>query len=91
MAEQGPGHKKNLLQDLALEAGDVPLPAGELMRPGQKGVCASMNKIIAGLPQTVPTAHVVSSQGWAGRPDHLHFTPAGCRELGRRRAETMLL
>jgi hypothetical protein len=22
--------------------------------------------------------------------DHLHFTPAGCRELGKRYAETML-
>ena len=25
-----------------------------------------------------------------GRPDHLHFTPAGYRELGKRYAETML-
>jgi hypothetical protein len=49
-----------------------------------------MNKIIGDLPNTIPTAHVVSSQGCASRPDHLHFAPAGYRELGKRYAETML-
>ena len=48
-----------------------------------------MNKIIAELPQTIRTAHVVSSAGCVSRPDHLHFTPEGYRELGRRYAETM--
>jgi hypothetical protein len=49
-----------------------------------------MNKIIDELPKTIPTAHIISSRGCAGRPDHLHFTPAGYRELGRRYADTML-
>jgi hypothetical protein len=49
-----------------------------------------MNKIIAKLPQTIPTAHFVSSDGCKGRPDRLHFTPGGYRELGRGYAKTML-
>lgn len=79
-----------LLQDLNLKAEDVPLLAGEVVNADQKGVCASMNKIIGDLPKTISTAHVVSSAGCAARPDHLHFTPAGYRELGRRYAQTML-
>ena len=49
-----------------------------------------MNAIIAGLPGVIPTAHVISSAGCEGRKDHLHFTPAGYRELGKRYAEVML-
>jgi alpha-L-fucosidase 2 len=80
----------NLIKDLNLKAEEVPLLAGELMDAEQKGACASMNEIIDDLPKTVPTAHVISSQGCTGRPDHLHFTPAGYRELGKRYAEKML-
>jgi hypothetical protein len=72
------------------ESEDVPLLAGELINEDQKGACASMNKIINELPSAIPTAHVVSSAGCAGRPDHLHFTPAGYRDLGKRYAETLL-
>jgi lysophospholipase L1-like esterase len=42
------------------------------------------------LPKTIPTAHIVSSAGCPCRPDHLHFTAAGYRELGTRYAQTML-
>ena len=80
----------NLIKDLNLNAEEVPLLAGELVSADQKGACASMNKIIDELPKTIPTAHVISSEGCAGRPDHLHFTPAGYRELGKRYAEKML-
>jgi alpha-L-fucosidase 2 len=79
-----------LLKDLNLKAEDVPLLAGGLVSADQKGACASMNKIIAELPKTIPTAHFVSSDGCAGRPDHLHFTPAGYRELGTRYGLKML-
>lgn len=79
-----------LLHDLNLKAVDVPLLAGGLVPADQNGACAGMNRIIAELPQTIPTAHYVSSDGCAGRPDHLHFTPAGYRELGRRYGVTML-
>ena len=80
----------SLLGDLNLKAEEAPLVAGELVGADQKGACASMNKIIGDLPKTIPTAHVISSAGCAGRPDRLHFTPAGYRELGKRYAETML-
>jgi len=81
---------ENLLKDLNLRAEDVPLLAGELMGADQQGACASMNETIADLPKVIPSAHVVSSQGCGGRPDHLHFTPEGYRELGKRYAEAML-
>lgn len=80
----------DLLHDLNLKAEEVPLLAGEVVSADQKGACASMNTIIDELPKTIPTAHVVSSKGCASRPDHLHFTAAGYRELGKRYAETML-
>ena len=80
----------NLLMDLNLKAEEVPLLAGELVNADQNGACAGMNRIIDDLPQTIPTAHVVSSKGCPGRPDHLHFTPEGYRELGARYAGEML-
>jgi hypothetical protein len=81
---------ERLLADLGLAAADVPLLAGGVVAADQQGKCASMNAIIADLPTTIPTAHFVSSDGCVGRPDHLHFTPEGYRELGRRYAQTML-
>lgn len=81
---------ENLLKDLALDAKKVPLLAGEVVNADQGGVCASMNKIIAKLPETIPTAHVVSSAGCTDGPDNLHFNAEGYRELGRRYAATML-
>lgn len=84
------GIYENLLRDLDLKADEVPLLAGEVVNADQGGVCASMNKIIDDLPKTIPTAHVISSKGCACRRDHLHFTPEGYRELGKRYAETML-
>lgn len=74
----------NLLKDLNLKAKKVPLLAGELVDAEQGGACASMNKIIATLPQTIPTAHVISSAGCTQRGDKLHFTAAGYRKLGER-------
>jgi len=79
-----------LLQDLKLKPEAVPLLAGEVVHAEQQGVCASMNAIIAELPQTIPTAQVISSRGCEVLPDRLHFSPAGYRELGKRYAETML-
>lgn len=84
------GIYENLLADLNLKADDVPLLAGEVVNADQGGACASMNQIIQRLPETIPTAHVVSSKGCACRRDHLHFTPEGYRELGKRYAEVML-
>jgi hypothetical protein len=49
-----------------------------------------MNSIIDELPKTIPTAQVISSAGCPSRPDHLHFAPAGYRELGKQYAEKKL-
>jgi hypothetical protein len=80
----------NLVKDLNLKADKVPLLAGELVNADQKGACASMNSIIATLPQTIPNSYIISSSGCASRPDHIHFAPAGYRELGTRYGIKML-
>jgi hypothetical protein len=81
----------DLIKDLNLNPQNVPLLAGEVVNADQHGACASMNKIIDELPETIPNSYVISSAGCAGRPpDQLHFAPAGYRELGKRYAETML-
>lgn len=80
----------NLIKDLNLKPEAVPLLAGELVGADQHGACASMNAIIDDLPKTIPNYYVISSTGCLGRPDHLHFTPAGYRELGKRYGEKML-
>jgi enterochelin esterase-like enzyme/lysophospholipase L1-like esterase len=81
----------DLIKDLSLNARTVPLLAGEVVNADEHGPCASMNSIIARLPETIPNSYVISSAGCPARPpDHLHFTPAGYRELGRRYAEKML-
>ncbi len=80
----------NLLADLGLEAGSVPLLAGEVVHADQGGVCASMNEIIRTLPQTIPNAYVIPSSGCAVARDNLHFSAAGYRQLGRRYAAQML-
>lgn len=81
---------ESLLKDLNLKAAEVPLIAGHVVGADQKGKCASMNTIIDELPKTIPTAHIVSSEGCEALKDQLHFSPAGYRELGRRYAEKML-
>ncbi len=81
---------EHMLKDLSLEASDVPLLAGEVVQAGGKGVCVAMNGWIDLLPRTIPTAHVVSSDGCTNGPDRLHFDAAGYRLLGRRYAEVML-
>jgi hypothetical protein len=80
----------NLIHDLNLKAESVPLLAGEVVHADQNGACASMNAIIAELPKAIPNARVISSAGCQSRRDHLHFTAAGYRELGKRYGEKML-
>ena len=84
------GIYNNLIKDLNLKAEEVPLLAGELVNADQKGACASMNSIIAELPQTIPNSYFISSSGCTCRPDHLHFNAAGYRQLGTRYGEKML-
>jgi Carbohydrate esterase, sialic acid-specific acetylesterase len=80
----------NLAIDLNLKTEAVPLLAGELVHADQKGACASMNVIIAELPNSIRNSHVISSAGCICRPDRLHFTAAGYRELGKRYGDKML-
>lgn len=79
-----------LLNDLGLTAEACPLLAGQVVGKGAKGSCAAMNDIIDTLPQVIPTAHVISSDGLDCQRDHLHFTSQSYRELGRRYAREMM-
>lgn len=80
----------NLMSDLNLNPGNVPLLAGELLSAEYNGKCAGFNQYIARLPAVIPTAHVISSDGCPGQPDGLHFSAEGYRLLGRRYGEKML-
>ena len=79
-----------LLKELGLQAKDCPLLIGELLQKDKGGICHAHNAVIARTPQTIPTAHVVSSADCSGAPDGLHFTAEGYRLLGKRYAEVML-
>lgn len=78
----------DMLTDLSLDAGSVPLLAGELFS-GEGNCCSIMNPIIGRLTETIPTAHVISSNGCTGQ-DAAHFNSSGYRELGKRYAVEML-
>ena len=80
----------NLIKDLNLNPKSVPLLAGEVVNADQEGVCASMNPIIATLPQKIPNSFVISSGGCTDGRDNLHFNAAGYREFGKRYAVKML-
>lgn len=80
----------SILSDLNLKPNSLPLLVGELVSEGQGGACASMNPVIQKLPETISSAHVISSEGCEAVSDRLHFSAAGYRELGKRYALTML-
>ncbi|MTI40423.1 sialate O-acetylesterase [Fulvivirga lutimaris] len=81
---------ENILRDLGLRNKDIPLLAGEMVSEEEGGKCASMNPIIATLPEVVPNAHVISSKDCEAVDDGLHFSAAGYRKLGMRYGEKML-
>ncbi|MFT4071431.1 MAG: sialate O-acetylesterase [Dysgonamonadaceae bacterium] len=80
----------NLITDLKLNPKKTPLLAGQLLSAEQGGKCASMNSIIATLPQVIPNSYIISSAGCTGVADGLHFTAEGYRLLGKRYGEKML-
>jgi hypothetical protein len=80
----------NLINDLNLKPGSVPLLAGELVNADQGGACASMNSIIGTLPQTIPNSFVIPSNGCTDSRDNLHFNAEGYRKFGKRYAAKML-
>ncbi|MCF0209326.1 MAG: hypothetical protein HUK07_07715, partial [Bacteroidaceae bacterium] len=81
---------KDLLTDLNLKAEEVPLLAGELVTEEMGGACWGHNSIIQTLPNTIPTAHVISAANLPQRGDGLHFTAHGYRVIGCRYATKML-
>lgn len=90
--EQWPSYVKkiygDMLTDLSLNANSVPLLAGELLS-ADGNCCSKMNPIIRTLPNTIPSAHIISSEGCTGF-DNAHFDSNGYRELGRRYGLEML-
>ena len=81
---------ENILGDLNLQAENVPLLAGGVVPADQNGKCAVMNEIIAKLPETIPTAHFIPSDGCLQGGDSLHFSAEGYEMLGYRYASKML-
>ncbi|MDD4969387.1 MAG: sialate O-acetylesterase [Paludibacter sp.] len=75
----------DILTELSLSADTVPLLSGEVL---YTGMFLAMNPIIRSLPNTVPTAHIISAEGLTG--DWGHFTSDGYRKLGIRYATKML-
>ncbi|MDR0473783.1 MAG: sialate O-acetylesterase [Treponema sp.] len=74
----------NLLSDLGIARGSIPLLAGEPIRWNKN--------LINELPAVSPQFHVIKSDGCEalGPGDEDHFSPAGMMELGKRYAEKML-
>lgn len=90
---QWPAKVKKIYADLINDLGlpdTIPLLAGEVVHADEGGVCASMNSIIATLPQTISNSYVISSIGCTDAADNLHFNSAGYRKLGIRYAIQML-
>ncbi|MCH7410541.1 sialate O-acetylesterase [Belliella sp. DSM 111904] len=79
-----------IVEDLGLDENSLPILAGEMVSAEQGGKCASMNAIIATLPQVIPNAYVISSENCEAVNDGLHFSATGYRELGRRYGKQML-
>ena len=77
---------ETLIEDLNLDPKKTPLLAGEVVNADVQGRSASMNEIIAKLPDVLPNSYVISSAGATTGFDHLHFDAAGYREMGRRYA-----
>lgn len=76
-----------MLEDLGLNAEDVPLLVGEVRHDG---FSSGHNAIIQQVPSVIPTAHVISSEGCESENDVYHFTVKGYKELGKRYAEKMI-
>ena len=77
----------DLLADLNLTAADVPLFVGETERADMGGGCSYHNTVVAQVPNVIPTAYVISSEGIPGNgTDAWHFSAAGYRMFGKRYA-----
>lgn len=81
----------DMLNDLGLNAADVPLFAGEVEYADMGGGCAGHNVQVDRLPSVIPTAHVVSAKNLPGNgTDPWHFSAQGYRVFGKRYAQQVL-
>ncbi len=78
----------DMIADLSLNANSVPLLAGEVLSVAGN-CCSGMNSIIKRLPDTIPTAHIISSGSLTGQ-DGAHFDSPGYRKFGKRYGVEML-
>ncbi len=77
----------DMLNDLGLQAEDVPLFVGEVEYEDMGGGCSGHNAVVAKIPSVIPTGHVVHANGIPGNgTDPWHFSPSGYRTLGKRYA-----
>lgn len=81
---------ESLLKDLHLSADTVPLFAGEVVDTEFGSPIALNNEVINKLPEEVPTAHIIPSNGCAPQNDKLHFTANSYRIMGKRYAYEVL-
>ncbi len=78
-----------MLDELGLQATEVPLIAGEMVRAEYGGVCANHIPAVNKLKNAVPNCFVASSEGCKAG-DQYHFDSEGYRIIGRRYAQHML-
>ena len=82
---------KDMLHDLGLRAGEVPIFVGETEYENMGGGCSWHNHVVAMIPDVIPTGHVVSAEGIPGNGiDPWHFSAAGYRTFGKRYAAKVL-
>lgn len=79
-----------LIEDLGLNAADVPLFVGELVSQAEGGACWGHNSVIATMPSVIENSYIISSADCPQRGDGLHFTAAGYRVMGQRYAKAVL-
>lgn len=81
----------NLINELDLDPKEIPLLAGELKSAAENGQCAAFNtEVLKNLPNVLPNAHIISSEGCKGSGDGFHFVVEGYQEFGKRYAIQML-
>lgn len=81
---------ERMLSDLGLTAANTPLLAGEV---APQGSAKGANTMIDALPNTIPTAKVISAQGLTTTTadgQNVHFDAPSYRTLGKRYAQTMM-
>ena len=81
----------DMLNDLGLQAADVPIFVGEVEYADMGGGCAGHNVQVDRIPDVIPTGHVVSAKNLPGNgTDPWHFSAQGYRILGQRYAKVAL-